>query len=139
MLAVPLRLRDLTIGSLTIFSKKPGALTHDDRRLAQSLVDIATIGIVNERALRDSRIAQEQLQHALESRITIEQAKGALAVRHSTTPAEAFAMLRAYARSHRLTLVAVARQVIEDAPISSSRRCAGWRSDHKARRSTTSV
>lgn len=39
-----------------------------------------------------------QLQHALDRRILIEQAKGLLAERHAIEPTEAFAVLRRHAR-----------------------------------------
>lgn len=42
----------------------------------------------------------EQLQHALDSRILIEQAKGMLAERYAMTPDEAFDVLRRAAREH---------------------------------------
>ena len=42
-----------------------------------------------------------QLERALESRVLIEQAKGMLAERWDTSPAEAFELLRSAARSHR--------------------------------------
>lgn len=53
----------------------------------------------------------EQLQHALESRIAIEQAKGVLSERYHVDVDEAFAMLRSYCRANNLKLVDAARAV----------------------------
>jgi len=53
-----------------------------------------------------------QLEEALQSRIAIEQAKGVLAERLQVAPDEAFFFLRRAARSHRLKLHDLARQVV---------------------------
>ncbi len=45
-----------------------------------------------------------QLEHALESRITIEQAKGIVAERYGLEVDEAFDLIRRAARSHRMKL-----------------------------------
>ena len=55
----------------------------------------------------------EQLQHALTSRVIIEQAKGVVFERAGVDMSEAFARLRSYARSHNLHLTDVARAAID--------------------------
>ena len=55
-----------------------------------------------------------QLQHALESRIVIEQAKGMLAERLRLSLDDAFAVLRRAARSNGAKLHDVARRVVEE-------------------------
>jgi AmiR/NasT family two-component response regulator len=52
-----------------------------------------------------------QLQHALESRIAIEQAKGVLAERHGLDPEEAFDVIRRAARTNRLKVHDLVRQI----------------------------
>ena len=54
-----------------------------------------------------------QLEHALESRVLIEQAKGMLAERWDVTPEQAFALLRGAARAHRMRVHDLARTVLE--------------------------
>jgi len=54
-----------------------------------------------------------QLQHALDSRVRIEQAKGVLAARSGISLAEAFTRMRSHARRHGLALTDVARSVVE--------------------------
>jgi hypothetical protein len=53
-----------------------------------------------------------QLQRALESRIVLEQAKGVLAERRHVTPDRAFDVLRRAARTHHLSLRALAEDVV---------------------------
>jgi GAF domain-containing protein len=110
--AVPMRLRDTTIGSLNLLRTEPGELNREDLRAAQALADVATIGILHERSFRASDVTRAQLQLALNSRVTIEQAKGVLAHTHGISPDRAFDRLRTYARSHQLPLSLVAERVV---------------------------
>jgi AmiR/NasT family two-component response regulator len=55
-----------------------------------------------------------QLRTALESRIVIEQAKGALSVRHGLDPDDAFALLRRHARNHRRDIHMLAAEVVQN-------------------------
>lgn len=109
--ALPLRLRGQAIGALNLFHRRPGALPPADLALGQGLADVATIGILSERAIRRGEVLTEQLQTALNSRVVIEQAKGVLAQSGRLDMAEAFDQLRAHARSRGARLAEVARDV----------------------------
>ncbi|WP_433022093.1 GAF domain-containing protein [Kribbella sp. CA-294648] len=111
--AVPLRLRGQVIGAMNVFRTSRGPLTDQDVALAQALADMATIGLLHERELRDRRELAEQLQHALDSRIVIEQAKGMLAERTGLTLPEAFTAMRSYARGRGHGLTSVAHSVLD--------------------------
>jgi len=113
--AVPLRLRRETIGALNLFGREPGVLGERDLQVARALADIATIGILQERAIRRGEVLTEQLQTALNSRVAIEQAKGALAQAGNLDMDQAFAVLRFYARKNNARLSEVARQIVTGA------------------------
>jgi GAF domain-containing protein len=110
---VPLRLRGSVIGTLNLFRAEAGAMSDEDAAVAQGLADVATIGILQQRALREADDARRQLQEALDSRVLIEQAKGVIAHTRDLSMDEAFRMLRAHARSHNLNLRDVAAAVVD--------------------------
>jgi GAF domain-containing protein len=111
--AVPLRLRNQVIGAMNLFCTDQVTLDDNDLALAQALADVATIGLLQERAVRGSDVIAEQLQTALNSRILIEQAKGVLHGQTSVTVDEAFRLLREHSRRHQIPLRDVAARVIE--------------------------
>lgn len=111
--ALPLQLRATIIGALNLFCARPGVFSDADVRTGQALADVATIGILSQRGQHQADLLTTQLQHALNSRVTIEQAKGMLAERRGITVDEAFAVLRGYARDHNLHLSDLARQIAD--------------------------
>lgn len=113
--ALPMRLRTDVIGVLNLFSTEPVPLDPQAARVGQALADIATIGLLQERAIRQRQVMAEQLQGALNSRILIEQAKGVLSARLNLDMNEAFRRLRHRARSTNHTLTDIARDVITGA------------------------
>jgi transcriptional regulator with GAF, ATPase, and Fis domain len=110
--AIPMRLRDEIIGTLNLFGSAPDGLDPAVARVARALVDVATIGILQERAAREQELVAGQLQVALNSRVVIEQAKGILAERLQMTPDQAFLMLRQYSRANNRPLTQLAGDVI---------------------------
>ena len=113
MHAIPLRLRKETIGSLNLFRDRTGGFSADDAVTARALADGATIGILHERSLREADLARSQLQHALDSRVIIEQAKGVIAHTQHVDMDTAFQLIRARARNSRTRLSEVAREIVE--------------------------
>lgn len=110
--AFPMRLRNQTIGALNLFGTVDSRFEPEDVRVVQALADVATIAILHERNLVQAEALTEQLQGALNSRVVIEQAKGALAQADSITTEEAFELLRTRARADRRLLVDVAHDVL---------------------------
>lgn len=113
--ALPMRLREQVIGALNLFSSAARGLDPASAALGQAFADIATIGILSERAVRENEILTQQLQSALNTRIIIEQAKGMFAERRGTSVDEAFTALRGHARRSNRKLSEVALEVIAHA------------------------
>lgn len=111
--AVPMRLRGLIIGALNLFDADDNALHEADIMAAQSLADVATIAILQSRAAFAAHQVIEQLNEALNDRVTIEQARGVLAERAGVGVEQAFSRLLRHARDNELRLVEVARSVID--------------------------
>ncbi|MFF1635589.1 GAF and ANTAR domain-containing protein [Leifsonia sp. NPDC058248] len=109
----PLRLRNVTIGSLNLFRDESGPLENLDSVAAQAMADVATIGILQQRAVAESDVIRMQLQRALDSRVIIEQAKGVVSYTKRVPVDEAFGLIRAFARSSQRPLTSVAHEIVE--------------------------
>jgi GAF domain-containing protein len=110
--AMPMRLRDQRIGVLNLFGANPGTLTDAQVLVSRAMADIATIGILQQRAIHEAQVTVDQLQVALNSRIMIEQAKGMLAERAGIAMEESFERLRTHARRSSRRLSDLAQDLI---------------------------
>src|SRR6266536_1221803 len=111
--ALPMRLRTDVIGALNLFGTQPGALDPDTIRLGQALADVATIGLLQARAIHQRETLAEQLQTALNSRIIIEQAKGVIAERRQLDMDQTFTLLRSTARNNNRRLSDLAGAIVD--------------------------
>ncbi len=111
--ATPMRLRDQVIGTMNLLDTRAEALGAADIAVAQALTDVATIGILQARLLRESHVVSEQLQVALSTRVVIEQAKGVLSAVADLSVDESFQTMRAYARLTNTPLRTVATGVVD--------------------------
>ena len=111
--ALPLRLRDVTIGALNLLSSTGAPIREADAIVARAFSDLAALSIIQHRASTEALRLNEQLSAALTSRVVIEQAKGVISERAGTDLAEAFSRLRSYARNHNLRLTDVAGAAVD--------------------------
>jgi len=111
--AVPMRTHADTIGALNLYRCSDQLFSEAELEIARAMAQVATIALVQERAIRERGMLAEQLQAALHSRIVIEQAKGMLAEHLSTTVDKAFQLLNNYARDHNRRLTEVARDLVD--------------------------
>jgi GAF domain-containing protein len=111
--ALPLRLRDVTLGALNLLSVSRTPMREADVIVARAFADLAALSISQHRASMGAQRLNEQLSAALTSRVVIEQAKGVISERAGTGLAEAFSRLRTYARNNNLRLTDVAHAAVE--------------------------
>ena len=109
--AVPLRHRDRVVGALLLAWRDgdPHERTITD---ARRFADVIAAGLVREHAHRLQRAENEQLQHALDARVVVEQAKGMVAAELGVDVDAALDALRRFARSRQLKLHDVAADVV---------------------------
>jgi GAF domain-containing protein len=112
-LALPLRLREATLGALNLLSVTRTPMGEADVIVARAFADLATLSIVQHRATAEAQRLTEQLSGALTSRVIIEQAKGVISERASVDLAEAFSRLRNYARNSNRRLTDVAEAAVD--------------------------
>ncbi|MHA6624818.1 ANTAR domain-containing protein [Pseudonocardia sichuanensis] len=111
--ALPMRRRAEVIGALNLFHREAREMDAATAAVARAFTDVATIGLLQQRARREKELLVEQLESALSSRVLIEQAKGMLAERLDLDTEAAFALLRRHARSRNRRLTDLAVDVIE--------------------------
>jgi GAF domain-containing protein len=112
-LALPLRLRQVTLGALNLLRTTREPMPEADIIVARAFADLAALSISQHRASSEAQRLNEQLSAALTSRVVIEQAKGVISERAGVDLAEAFARLRAYARSGNYRLTDIARAAVD--------------------------
>lgn len=110
--SIPMRVDGMVVGVVDLYARGTREWEEDDLMAAGVMANMATAYLVNFAQQREQAALTEQLQGALDARVVIEQAKGMLAARHGTSPQEAFELLRAHARSHRLKVRDVAAAVV---------------------------
>ena len=111
--ALPLRLREVTLGALNLLSVSGSPMRAADLIVARAFADLAALSIMQYRASSEAQRVNEQLSAALTSRIVIEQAKGVISERAGTDLAEAFSRLRSYARNNNRRLTDVAHAAVD--------------------------
>jgi hypothetical protein len=111
--ALPLRLEGDSLGAMTLFLAAPGGVSTGGLRVARAMADIATVGLEQQHELDRAHVVESQLQHALVSRVSIEQAKGIISEQAQISTRTAFAWLRGYSRDHNRRLADVAAEVTE--------------------------
>ncbi|MEU8821585.1 GAF and ANTAR domain-containing protein [Actinoplanes sp. NPDC048796] len=113
--AFPLRVRHEVIGALNVFGTAAGAgFDAAGVPVVQALADVAAIGLLHQRALLREQTLTEQLQHALDSRVIIEQAKGVIMHAFDVDAVEAFRLIRGYSRRRNTRIADLAASIVTD-------------------------
>lgn len=109
---LPLGARGQQMGSLNVVAYRALELSAEELATGQLLADITVAYLANQRVLGRSSALTQQLQHALDSRIVVEQAKGVLSERHGIAVSDAFDRIRTHARTNRIKVHDVAARVL---------------------------
>lgn len=112
VVGLPLAVAGRRVGSLNVYDTRERDWSDHDLRAARVLADMATTYILRAGELAEARELSDQLQHALQSRIVIEQAKGMLARDHDVSVDRAFELLRKMSRERSTPLRTVADAVV---------------------------
>lgn len=110
--SIPMQIEKDSIGAISLYSQEVRAWQDDDLYLAQIFADAATVYLLNASTYDRERLLNKQLQHALDSRIFIEQAKGIIAEARGVEVHEAFELIRRQARSRNASLRSVAEAIV---------------------------
>ncbi len=108
----PMHIDDQVIGALNLYRNEPGDLTAEQVEAGLTFADVATTYLANARDSEQKDLLTRQLQHALNSRVIIEQAKGYVSARAAVGLPDAFELLRSYARTRQLRVRLIARNVL---------------------------
>ncbi|UFU07540.1 GAF and ANTAR domain-containing protein [Ruania halotolerans] len=111
---IPMKLAGTTVGALNMYHAEPHSWVESDLLAARVMSNMATAYLIHSSTLNQKTELSAQLQHALDSRVLIEQAKGVLAQTHAISMSGAYELLRGHARSHGLKVRAVAYEVVEN-------------------------
>lgn len=108
----PMEVDGNVFGALNLYSAEPGPFTSEQIEVGATFADVATCYLINARdSERNKRLAKE-LQHALHSRVVIEQAKGYVTATLKVEPEDAFDLIRHYSRRHQIKARVVARALV---------------------------
>ena len=112
VLASPIPYNQMAIGVVTVFSSEVHPWSPEGELALVAFTDLAALTIANTMQSEQRGELAEQLQRALDARVLIEQAKGAMVARDGVTPGEAFERMRRQARAERRRVVEVAREIL---------------------------
>lgn len=108
----PMRLNGIPTGVIVLLGKQAPPLDPLLMTVTQGIADSAASVLRQIEMLEHASALVAQLQHALNQRIVIEQAKGVLSERWSVDMANAFQRMRKIARRDRRNLGEVAREIV---------------------------
>lgn len=113
VVGIPMKLAGESIGAINLYNTHARAWSRVDLRSALVMTNIATAYLLSSAALTKQTALADQLQHALDSRVLVEQAKGVLAEAKGISVEAAYELVRRYARNGGLRVHDVACAIID--------------------------
>jgi signal transduction protein with GAF and PtsI domain len=108
MLCLPLHVKGKVIGVLNLYTTEPHNFTDYEINILSTVADAASIVIENSRLIVEANVIREEL----ESRKSIERAKGILMNEFNLTEDEAFKKIQKFAMNNRKTMKEVSDAII---------------------------
>ena len=115
VVSMPLAADGRTVGALNFYSRTPDAFDGTALALAELLTAHASLAVQAATAYYSNRDLAEQMREAIDSRATIEQAKGVLIAQRQCTPDEAFQLLVSASQRSNRKLRDIAQDVVAGA------------------------
>ena len=112
VLASPIPYNQMAIGVVTVFSSDVHPWSPEGELALVAFTDLAALTIANTMQSEQRGELAAQLQRALDARVVIEQAKGAMVARDGISPGQAFERMRRQARAERRRVVEIAREIM---------------------------
>ena len=112
VLASPIPYNQQAIGVVVVFWAKVHPWSSEGELALVAFTDLAALTIANTMQSEEQGELASQLQRALDARVVIEQAKGALVAQEGLSEREAFERLRRQARAERRRVVEVAADIL---------------------------
>ena len=113
ILGLPLVAAGATVGALNVYAATERAFDDEaSRGLCRYVAGQAATTVHNVRIYDATRTLAGQLEQAMESRATIEQANGVLVAQTGCTPDDAFGLLRAASQRENVKLRDVAERIV---------------------------
>lgn len=113
VVGIPMKLAGVSIGAINLYNTDARAWSRVDLRSAMVMTNIATAYLLSSASLTKQTELSAQLQHALDSRVLVEQAKGVLAEAKGISVEAAYQLLRRHARKGGLRVHDVACAIID--------------------------
>ncbi|HEY0227894.1 MAG TPA: GAF and ANTAR domain-containing protein [Mycobacterium sp.] len=115
VLSLPLPINDQVVGSINAYAHDVDVFDEHAVRLGSEFARPAAVSVYNTQLLVRAQQLAEQLQRALDSRGTIEQAMGIIRGRSGCSSEEAFDRLRQLSQSDNVKLAVVAQRLVDEA------------------------
>ena len=114
-LALPLLVRGAVVGAINIYARRRDVFTSHAVRLGGQFAVPAAVVVHNIAVLHAARDQVAQLQSALSTRATIDQAVGIVRSRSGGSSDEAFTRLRQLSQAENVKVAVVAQRIVDEA------------------------
>jgi len=113
-LSVPLPVQGAVIGALNVYSDQPMAFDDQAVALGEQIASYVAVAVSNARSHADATALAAQMRQAMESRTSIDMAKGILMAQHRCSPDDAFTMLSHASQRSNRKLRDIAAAIVTD-------------------------